>query len=179
MIPPLTLVIESCLPPGNGVVMFKARTSRALCLLLILGFAPLALTGCIGSFAAWHKVKEFNEDASDSQWFQELLFIVLNIIPVYGVAYALDILILNSVEFWTGENPMMTSRTITGEDGSVTTITPVDGDRLEVTVVAPDRSEHTFLLERGDQMVSAYDADSQLLVRAQKNGSNTEIIRGE
>ena len=41
--------------------MLNTRATRVICLILALAMAPIALTGCIGSFAAWHKVHEFNE----------------------------------------------------------------------------------------------------------------------
>ncbi len=150
--------------------------TRVLCVLMVLALAPMAMTGCIGSFAAWTKVKEFNESSSESKWVQELLFLVLHVIPVYEIAYVLDILIINSIEFWTGENPMMETSTIVGEDGSVATITPIDDQHLLVTVVTPDGSQREFQLERGDRSISALDADGQLMVRAVKNGSETEVV---
>ncbi len=156
--------------------MFKSRTTRAICIIMVLFMAPVAMTGCIGSFAAWHKVKDFNEQASESKWVQELLFLVLHIIPVYGIAYFIDILIINSIEFWTGENPMMSAQTIVGEDGAVTTITPVGETTLEVTIVTPDGNERSFQLERGDKTVTAYDADGNVMARAAMNGTKGELV---
>ncbi|HEY9122804.1 MAG TPA: DUF3332 family protein, partial [Bacteroidales bacterium] len=37
---------------------------------------------------------------------KEAVFLVLNIIPVYGVCTFVDAIVLNLVEFWTGSNPM-------------------------------------------------------------------------
>jgi len=158
--------------------MFNAGWTRIICVLLVVALVPMMTAGCIGSFAAWHKLKDWNTGMNDSKWVQELVFLVLNIIPVYGIAYLIDYLIINSIEFWTGENPMMTAQTVVGEDGSVATITPVDGDRLAVTVVAPDGSQREFSLERGAHEISAYDADGNLMVRASQEGTATEIVHG-
>ncbi|MFT6167610.1 MAG: hypothetical protein ACJASF_002310 [Vicingaceae bacterium] len=62
-------------------------------------------TGCFGSFSAIKKVYEFN-DSVDDKFVKTLLFYVLNIIPVYGVAGFLDAVIFNLIEFWTGSNPI-------------------------------------------------------------------------
>ena len=35
---------------------------------------------------------------------------MLNIVPVYGVSYAVDIIVLNSIEWWSGKNPMDDSK---------------------------------------------------------------------
>jgi len=161
--------------------MFNKGWTRVICVLLVLGLAPLALTGCFGSFAAWHKVKDFNEEASENKWMQELLFLVLFFIPVYGIAMLLDVLIINSIEFWTGENPMMdegTSRTVIGEDGSVATITPVGEDRLEVTIVARDGTQSSFTLERGENSVTALDESGNVVVRADMAGGSPRVVHG-
>ncbi len=63
-------------------------------------------TGCFGSFSLIKKVYEFNESAVDNDILKTLLFYVLNIVPVYGVAGALDVIIFNLLEFWTGSNPI-------------------------------------------------------------------------
>ena len=39
-----------------------------------------------------------------SKWANEAIFLGLNIIPVYGFAYLADIVVFNSIEFWTGES---------------------------------------------------------------------------
>lgn len=158
--------------------MFDKGWTRVICVVLALAFLPMATAGCIGSFAAWNKLKDWNEGMSENKWVQELLFLVLHIIPVYPVAYLLDIVIINSIEFWTGDNPMMSAQTIVGEDGTVTTITPVNENRLSVTIVTTDGTEETFDLERGDQSIAAYDADGNLMVEARRNGSETELVHG-
>jgi len=63
--------------------------------------------GCFGSFALVKKVYEFNDVASDNKFAKTLLFYVLNIVPVYGIAGFLDLIIFNLLEFWTGSNPIV------------------------------------------------------------------------
>ncbi|NJM94322.1 MAG: DUF3332 family protein [Cytophagales bacterium] len=64
-----------------------------------------SLTSCIGSFELVKKVYKFNR-SMDSKWVQELVFIAMNIIPVYSVAGFVDVVILNLIEFWSGSNPL-------------------------------------------------------------------------
>ena len=50
----------------------------------------------------------------------ELVFLALNIVPVYGVAYLADALVINSIEFWSGTNPMANVgdvKKVKGENG--------------------------------------------------------------
>lgn len=69
---------------------------------LSLGF----FSSCLGPNKLWNKVHDWNMTATDERWVNEGIFLVLNIVPVYGISYAIDILVLNSVEWWTGKNPM-------------------------------------------------------------------------
>ena len=72
--------------------------------MLIAGFS-VVLSGCYGSFELVKKVYAWN-GSFESKFAKEAVFLGLNIIPVYGIASFVDGLIFNSVEFWTGNNPM-------------------------------------------------------------------------
>lgn len=59
-------------------------------------------SACFGSFKAVRWVYGFNRGISGSKFIQWLVFLVLTIVPVYGVAALIDVWILNSLEFWFG-----------------------------------------------------------------------------
>jgi hypothetical protein len=63
-------------------------------------------TSCLGPNNAHDSVRNWNAELSDQDWLNELVFIGFHIIPVYGVAYLADVLVLNTVGYWTGENPV-------------------------------------------------------------------------
>lgn len=60
------------------------------------------LTGCMGQMATTGLVTKVNLKAVDNRYAREGLFILLS--PVYGLASIADLLIFNSIEFWTGTN---------------------------------------------------------------------------
>jgi hypothetical protein len=66
--------------------------------------AALSFTSCIGPNNAYESLHTWNSKLSESKWVNELAFLGLNIIPVYGICMLGDIVLFNSVEFWTGEN---------------------------------------------------------------------------
>jgi Domain of unknown function (DUF3332) len=78
---------------------------RALLFSLTL-LALLAFPGCLGRFAMSGAVQKFNLDLTTDQWGRELAFVGLYIIPVYPIAMFGDLFVVNSIEFWSGENPM-------------------------------------------------------------------------
>lgn len=67
--------------------------------------ATLFQTGCIGSFEMTNQLYDWNKGLN-SKALQELVFVAFVIVPVYGVTLAIDGIILNSIEFWSGSNPM-------------------------------------------------------------------------
>lgn len=76
--------------------------------------AALAMTmlgaGCLGPNNAFNGLHAWNMKVTDNKWGNEGIFLVLNIIPVYGLFYFGDIVIFNSIEFWGGKNPIEPSK---------------------------------------------------------------------
>ncbi|MBP8878130.1 MAG: DUF3332 family protein, partial [Flavobacteriales bacterium] len=79
---------------------------RKTALLFAMSTLVITQTGCFGEFALVRKVYEWNDNLSDSKFVKTLVFYVLNIIPVYGIASFIDVVILNLIEFWSGSNPL-------------------------------------------------------------------------
>lgn len=63
-----------------------------------------SLTGCIGSNAVTGKVMEFNVEVVDNRYARAGVNFLLA--PVYGITTAADYVVFNSVEFWSGKNPI-------------------------------------------------------------------------
>ena len=74
--------------------------------LKIVGLTVLAsaLTGCIGSNAVTGKVMKFNVEVVDNRYARAGVNFLLA--PVYGITTAADYVVFNSLEFWTGKNPI-------------------------------------------------------------------------
>lgn len=72
---------------------------------LALSVILITTSGCFGKFALVRKLYAFN-DGLEGKFVKSLVFWVLGIIPVYGVAGFIDIFILNVIEFWSGSNPV-------------------------------------------------------------------------
>jgi hypothetical protein len=81
-----------------------------VCVFLVLALLVTAF-GCYGSFQLTTKVYKFNGGLGN-KWVNELGFLVMSIVPVYGVAVFVDAIVLNTIEFWTGTNPMASNNAI-------------------------------------------------------------------
>ncbi len=75
--------------------------------LLLLG--STAMSSCIGSFTLTKKVLAWNSQVGN-KFVNELVFFAFWILPVYEVTSLADMLVLNSVEFWSGTNPLTASK---------------------------------------------------------------------
>lgn len=62
------------------------------------------ITGCMGRHALTKSVEDFNLDTVHNRWGREGLFILL--FPVSYVTNIVDLLFINSIEFWSGKNPI-------------------------------------------------------------------------
>ncbi len=69
-----------------------------------LSALAISLTGCIGSNAVTGKVMEFNIEVVDNRYARAGVNFLLA--PVYGITTAADYVVFNSLEFWTGKNPI-------------------------------------------------------------------------
>lgn len=77
-------------------------------------------TSCVGSFGLHSRLSSWNQNIG-SKFVNELVYLACNIIPVYGVCYLADALVINSIEFWSGSNPMASVgdvKKVKGENGN-------------------------------------------------------------
>ncbi len=77
-------------------------------------------TSCIGRFQLTNKLLTWNNQVGN-KFVNELVFFAFWILPVYEVSALADLLVLNSIEFWSGSNPVAQGKKII--DGKGYTIT--------------------------------------------------------
>lgn len=81
--------------------------------------AAFGFNSCIGSFALTNRLLSWNRSL-DNKIVNELVFFAFWVLPVYEVAAVADALVLNSIEFWSGDNPLAKGTTkIEGSDGQM------------------------------------------------------------
>lgn len=84
---------------------------------LALAVTGATMTSCIGSFTLSNKLLAWNKQVG-GKVANELVFIAFWIVPVYEVSFMADFLVLNSIEFWSGTNPVACgTKYIDGADG--------------------------------------------------------------
>ena len=86
-------------------------------LAVVLCGSMLSMTSCIGSCSLTNRLLGWNQHVGN-KFVNELVFFAFWVLPVYEVSGLADLLVLNSIEFWTGDNPMAKGdKIIEGNDG--------------------------------------------------------------
>jgi hypothetical protein len=142
---------------------------RSVAILVLAGFVPVATTACFGKFQLTRKVYRVNQDIDPDKWIRWFAFIVLTVVPIYGLALVIDLLFANSVEFWTGANPIQadagTRKIVQGPNGELMTLTWRGDGAIDVTVEGADRRITGFTVVTEGNALSAWDPDGNLLAR--------------
>jgi Domain of unknown function (DUF3332) len=133
------------------------NTMKQIVAVLLLASILLMMSGCYGSFNLTKKVYKWNGTVG-TKWTNELVFLVLTVIPVYSIAVGIDAVVLNSIEFWTGTNPV--ASTVTTKDGATVAF---NAENKAVTVNYANTS--VTLTKENDKTV-ARDSQGQIVAYA-------------
>ncbi len=74
----------------------------ALACILSLGFL---FSGCLGPNNLHDSIRNWNAELSEQGWVNEAVFIPMAFF-VYPIAMLGDWLVLNTIDYWSGENPI-------------------------------------------------------------------------
>lgn len=142
----------------------------------------LLFSSCIGSFALTNKLLNWNKQVG-SKFVNELVFVAFWILPVYEVSALADVLVINSIEFWNGTNPVAQGRTvIDGSDGRYL----VDCDSTGYTITSEndgsvvrldfDTDTHTWNATVGDETYELLTfVDDTHVILPTANGGKVEV----
>ena len=144
---------------------------RTTALFLAVCMLSLSGTGCIGQFGLSQQVRKFNLEVSEDRWGREIVFVALYVIPVYPFAGLIDILILNSVEFWKGKNPITDQPSVTpisfheveSEDGSRMLMTMREDRSIDVDIEGSNGERYFMNLTPTENGVEARNAAGEVV----------------
>ena len=141
--------------------------------------ATLPMQGCYGSFALTRKLYKWNGTLGD-KWINSIIMDVLCVVQVYTVVGIIDIVGLNTAEFWSGKNPVTMGPTesetrfvnVNGMNYIITAtrnrldIVPGKGNvSLPISVVFEPDQKAWFVVEQGlKRKVAEQDGDVMALV---------------
>ncbi|NCC09683.1 MAG: DUF3332 domain-containing protein [Bacteroidia bacterium] len=109
------------------------KKNKTVWALLMLFSSGLFFSSCVGSFSLFNHLRSWNQTVSD-KFVNELIFLSMHIVPVYEAAYLADALVINSIEFWSGSNPLANIgdiKKVKGDNGEYWVTTIEDGYRIK------------------------------------------------
>lgn len=137
--------------------------------LLLAG--TLLTSSCVGSFSLFHKLAAWNKHATKNKFLNELIFLVIS--PAYAICGLADVLVINSIEFWTGDNPVANrvgkTRNIKGSDGLMYAVKylengyEITNPQGKITYFTYNKAENSWYMQAEGQ--------ERKLIEFQKNGS--------
>ena len=169
----------------------KGKTLRkGIVAAIMVGSFLTVTTGCYGPFNLTRSVYHWNSNIKGSsevneKWMKEFVFFGMIIIPVYMFSALLDAFIFNSIQFWSGSNPL--KATDAGGNGATrvvqlggVTVTMVESDRgATVTYARNGIVERRATIETNATGYRLIDETGALLAEAEKgqDGSVTLLDR--
>ena len=93
----------------------KKRSFKVAALLMAV---TLLCSSCIGSFALFNKYEKWQCSMTGNKYINAIVGFILQPI-VGGICLLVDSLVLNTIEFWSGDNPVADAgtRIVVGQDG--------------------------------------------------------------
>ena len=110
-------------------------------------------SACYGPFNLTRNIYHWNSEVKGSgevseKWMKEIVFFGMIIIPVYMLSALADAFIFNSMQFWTGNNPIKLTR---GPDGLIQEVQL--GDQTISVFWAKDRRSAELTYQQQGQTV--------------------------
>ena len=131
---------------------------RIVSTLLIVGIVVMS-SGCYGSFVLTSKLYKWNGTVG-SKLAKEAVFLVLVIVPVYGLATFGDAVVLNLIEFWSGTNPMASNDMIM-----------IDGTPVKLAFEPTNRSFKIVRQQDGKETAMTFTDEQGMAVAKDENGN--------
>jgi len=151
-------------------------------LLIVLLLVCFTSVGCTGSFSLTKKVYNAHRSQPD-KWTDELMFLVCVLVPVYSISTFADAIIFNSIEFWTGENPVNSvnkgsSEKFVNQDGSNAELSYGENKEIIINSKTAQGANQPIILEKTDSMVIAKDVQGNMLYASVKEGNSINVYDG-
>lgn len=138
----------------------------------------LTLSGCMGQMATSGLVTKMNLQVVDNRFARAGLFMLLT--PVYALTASVDYFVINSIEFWTGTNPINNKRALTRTPMDTlikVTIADVEDAQLNQGIASATYEE---LDANTLEMHLTYENGEEVTVKGIKEGENVNFyINGE
>jgi hypothetical protein len=157
------------------------KTLRKGVISMMIAIMLLVSTGCYGHFPLTKAVYRTNGnvggqiqgDSTQKHFFQSLVMWVFIIIPVYGVAMFVDAIVLNVMEFWTGNVVQIGSADQNGVHYAF--VPSADGREATLTLSREGKVLNTtHFIRVSDKVMEVRNANGQVTGKLLRNGTSVD-----
>lgn len=138
---------------------------RHLKVAVVLLAGVLLTNSCVGSFGLFNKLASWNKSATNEKFLNELIFLIIS--PAYAVCSVVDALVLNTIEFWSGSNP------VAQRVGKTFEVQGQDGRYYAVTTL---KDGYSIKKPTGEVIKFIYNKDTKTW-QEEENGIVTDLFR--
>jgi len=147
--------------------MKKFKTT--VLLLVLAAFLSVSLFSCYGNFTLTRKLYEWNGSLGD-KYINNIVFWILFFIPAYKFTVIADFFVLNTIEFWTGTNPMSMN-----EGQEVIKYAQTDDASFKITITKNNIAiDELTGKNAGQSVLLSFDEESQAWYLV-NDGNNVKI----
>ena len=137
---------------------------RRVIALTALTASLFGATGCFGTFTTLQRLYHWNQTVEANKFARWGIFMATIIVPVYPSATIFDLIFTNTVEFWTGQNPMA-SNDVQTPDGDKISMKLRDDGAVDVAIHSPSQPDVNLVVRDEGDSVAAYDQNGALVAR--------------
>ncbi len=154
---------------------------------LLLAGSMLCSSCMVGSFGLFNKYREWQTNMTNNKFVNAVVGFVIG--PLcYGVCTFVDTLILNTIEFWSGSNPMAAgeTKTVKGQDGryyAVTTLKngyEVKSPTGEITLFIHNDADDSWSMQQNGQVTELFRFNQDGTIDANlQNGKTLTVTQDQ
>lgn len=133
-------------------------------------------TGCTGSFNLTRKVYNWHRSQSD-KWADEFGFLVCALLPIYGISTFADAIVFNSIEFWTGDNPVDAPNKVASKnikDGKSEATLSYNSGNQQLMIASSGKP--TITVEKQGNMVLTKDPSGKMMSASLMNAQGQFLV---
>jgi len=149
-----------------------SRTCRLIAFGVLASLVPLTTVGCYGTFALTKTVYRFNGEIHENPVIQSIVMWLLGLFGIYGIATLIDLIVLNFIEFLTG-NEFVIGQSSDGQPLYLQAVRMEVGSSglMRLNVVKDGATVESHILAR--------DFDGTLVLRSEDGTVAARFVRNE
>jgi len=142
------------------------RIRRVIAITVLCSSGLFVSTGCFGTFTTVKRLYHWNNTVDANKWAKWGVFVATVVVPIYPSATLWDMVFTNSVEFWSGRNPMNEPAAFSTETGEQVSMQLRDDGAVDVAIHSADQPVTRLVVVPENDSIAAYDENGKLVARA-------------